>query len=58
MDGGESFLLTMSFVFQWFVCLFTNINLKRRMRLIIMDHFILEGVAVLFKAALAYFDKI
>jgi hypothetical protein len=28
------------------------------MRLLIMDFFILEGVPALFKAALAYFDRI
>lgn len=55
---SEGFMLTMSFVFQWFVCLFTNTNLDRKLRLIIIDHFLLQGVTALFKAALAYFDVI
>lgn len=54
----EGFMLTMSFVFQWFICLFTNVNLNRGIRLMIMDYFLLEGVTILFKAALAYFDVI
>lgn len=46
----------MSFTFQWFVCLYTNGNIDPYVKIIIMDHFLLEGVVVLFKAALAYFD--
>lgn len=54
----DGFMMTMSFVFQWFICLFTNVNLKRNIRLIVMDYFLIEGITVLFKAALGYFDVI
>jgi hypothetical protein len=56
MDGDDRFIITMSFVFQWFICLFTNVNLSRSIRLRIMDHFLIEGVPVLFKVSLAFFD--
>ncbi len=56
MGGEDRFIITMSFVFQWFICLFTNINLSRKIRLRIMDHFLVEGITVLFKASLAFFD--
>jgi hypothetical protein len=56
MDGEDRFIITLSFVFQWFVCLFTNVNLPRPARIAIMDRFLLEGMPVLFKAALAFFD--
>lgn len=56
MDGDNQFIITLSFVFQWFICLFTNINLSRKIRLKIMDHFLIEGVPILFKASLAFFD--
>jgi hypothetical protein len=56
-DGNsEGFMLTMSFTFQWFVCLFTNSNIKKNIQVIIMDYFIMEGVIALFKASLAIFD--
>jgi hypothetical protein len=48
--------VTLSFVFQWFVCLFTNVSIKREVRLAIMDRFLLEGTPVLIKASLAFFD--
>lgn len=56
MEGDDRFIITLSFVFQWFICIFTNINLNRNIRLRIMDHFMLEGVTVLFKSSLAFFD--
>ena len=56
MDGDNQFIITLSFVFQWFICLFTNINLSRKIRLKIMDHFLIEGVPILFKSSLAFFD--
>ena len=56
MDGEDRFIITVSFVFQWFVCLFTNVNLPRAARLAIFDRFLLEGMPEMFKAALAFFD--
>lgn len=41
MESEDKFIVAMSFVFQWFICLFTNINLDRNIRLLIMDHFML-----------------
>ena len=54
--GGEEqgFMLTMSMVFQWFVCLFTS-NLNRNVSRLVMDNFILEGVSALFKASMVFF---
>jgi hypothetical protein len=56
MDGDDRFIVALSFVFQWFVCLFTNVGLPRTVRTAIFDRFLLEGVPVMFKAALAFFD--
>lgn len=56
MEGDDRFIVALSFVFQWFVCLFTNVNLPRAARTLIMDRFLLEGLPALFKAALAFFD--
>ena len=57
-NGGEGITLTTSFIFQWFVCFFTNSNLSRNMRRSILDHFLLEGLPALIKATLCYFDVI
>ena len=56
MEGEDRFIITVSFVFQWFVCLFTNVNLPRSARLAIFDRFLLEGMPAMFKGALAFFD--
>lgn len=58
IDGGDAFMLTMSAVFQWFVCLFTNSGLQKSIRLLVLDYFLVEGVPALFKAALALFDHL
>ncbi len=47
-----------SFVLQWFICLFTNTNLSRNVRRCIFDHFLLEGLPAFIKAALCFFDVI
>ena len=57
-NGGEGITLTTSFIFQWFVCFFTNANLARNMRRSIFDHFLLEGLPALITATLCYFDII
>lgn len=57
-NGGEGMILTSGFVIQWLICLFTNTNLNREMRRCILDHFLIEGLPVLIKAALCYFDAI
>jgi len=51
-------MLTMSFAFQWFVCLMTNCNLDRRIRRVVLDYFMVEGVVAIFKGALCYFDQL
>lgn len=48
--------MMVSFVLQWFVCLFCNDNIFEEITEIIWDFFLVDGVIVLFKAALAYFD--
>lgn len=40
-NGGEGISYVISFVLQWFVCLFTNTNLHRNVRRCIFDHFLL-----------------
>jgi hypothetical protein len=45
-----------SFVLQWFVCLYTNENVNKQITRVIWDLFLLEGVIALFKGALAIFD--
>lgn len=57
-NGGDGITLTTGFAIQWFICLYTNTNLSRDMRRCIMDHFLLEGLPALLKAALCYFDAI
>ena len=58
MGGDCGFIVTMSFVFQLLMCLFTSSNLCRGVRRIVLDYFLLEGVPALLKAALCYFDLI
>ena len=53
--GGGSYMVVMSFVFQWFVCLFTNMSIHRNISRIIWDSLLLEGSVVFFKAALTFF---
>jgi len=57
-NGGEGISIITGFAIQWFVCLFTNTNLQRDMRRCILDHFMMDGMPVLLKAALCYFDTI
>ena len=57
-NGGEGISIITGFAIQWFVCLFTNSNIQRDMRRCILDHFMLDGMPVLLKAALCYFDAI
>ena len=57
-NGGDGIVLITGFTIQWFVCLFSNTNLKRQMRRCIFDHLLLEGLPVLIKASLCYFDAI
>ena len=57
-NGGEGIVLITGFTIQWFVCLFSNTNLQRKMRRCIFDHLLLEGLPALIKASLCYFDAI
>jgi hypothetical protein len=57
-NQGEGMSYVLSFAYQWFVCLFTNINLNRDVRRCIFDHFLLEGLPTFLKAALCFFDAI
>ena len=57
-NGGDGITLTTGFVIQWFICLFTNTNLNRDIRRFILDHFIIDGIPALLKAALCFFDAI
>ena len=40
-NGGDGIILITGFTIQWFVCLFSNTNLKRKMRRCIFDHLLL-----------------
>jgi len=57
-NGGEGISYVLSFAFQWFVCLFTNSNIKRDIRRCIFDHYMLYGLPILLKASLCFFDVI
>lgn len=52
----SNFVATVSFVFQWFVCLFTSSNLPVEVTRTIWDYLLIEGASVLFRAGLALFD--
>ncbi len=62
ISGSEhSFLnddvLTLMFApFQWIICLFTSSGFSPELIAVIWDYFLLEGMTVIFKAALAIFD--
>lgn len=57
-SDGNGIVMTTSFAIQWFICLFTKMCSKRNMCRAIMDHFILDGLPALLKAALCFFDTI
>ena len=52
----NSYVAMVSFVLQWFVCLFSNDSIDPEITRAIWDFFLLEGIVVLFKAGLAMFD--
>lgn len=52
----STYALMVSFVLQWFVCLFCNDNIHESVTEVIWDFFLVDGMVVLLKAALAYFD--
>lgn len=52
----NTYALMVSFVLQWFVCLFCNDNINENITEVIWDFFQIDGMVVLLKAALAYFD--
>lgn len=45
-----------SYVLQWFVCLFCQDDVSDQITKVVWDFFMIDGVIVLFKAALAMFD--
>ena len=57
-NNNDGIILITGFTIQWFVCLFSNTNLNRNIRRCILDHFLLDGLPVLVKASLCYFDAI
>lgn len=52
----NSYITMVSFVLQWFVCLFCNDSVDPEIARTIWDFFLLDGITVLFKAGLAMFD--
>ena len=56
MDNYE--VIVLKGVIQWFICLFTNTCIQKRLTRIIMDYLLLEGIGVLFKAGIALFDSL
>jgi len=52
----STYAMMVSFVLQWFVCLFCNDNVCQQITEVIWDFFLVDGIVVLFKAALGYID--
>lgn len=55
---GCNYMIALTGVFQWFVCLFCNNNFRKCITRVIIDAFMLEGVTVLFKAGLAILEEL
>lgn len=55
---NNEFMVVLMSTFQWFVCLFTNTSFQKNISRVILDHLLLDGIVVLFKAGIAIFDEL
>lgn len=56
LEADSTYAMMASYVLQWFVCLFCNDNISQSITDTIWDFFLIDGVPVLFKAALGMID--
>ena len=52
----NSYIAMVSFVLQWFVCLFCQDEICDGVTKVVWDFLVVDGIVVLFKAALGMFD--